>query len=839
MRIYLFLLLFTPLLSFSQKPVSGVVIDSKTEKPLPFANVITGKYEGTITDIDGKFEIPNTKGVSSITVSYIGYISKTININPNQKFYTIKMEENVEQLNEVVLVGGENPALAIIRNAIKSRKLNNPEKALNSFKFNAYNKLVVTANPDSINGALDSIYVKKDGKLKFTQIDSSNYKLKKDLERSHFYISEKVSEYAFTKSKGKRETILATRMAGFQEPIYEILSLQIQSFSFYNNIYTVFGTDYVNPIASNALRTYDYKILDTINKNTRPAYMIYYFPKKKGKVAGLEGVLYIDTESYALQKAIAQLKAVIEVKATQTFNYRQNEKVWFPVEKEIKISKGETDDNISLFGITINVDQSEEETRDSTRVHTNGRDGSELLHLISREKNFDIELNQPVTIKGRGLAVDLVDNANRRDEDFWNKYRTEDISERGRETYHILDSIVEEEKIEKKIGIAKKVIDGYFPTKYVDFDLRYLIKYNNFEGFKPGIGAITNDRFSTKYRLTGYGIYGFGDRDFKYGLGAAARLNRFTSTWVGAAYSDDLVETGSSAFNTDGRAFYVFEPRLFNLTLFHKTKKISAYLEHDVTSKLQTRLQFNKSDIDPTFDYTFLSNGNAFTDFELSTAQISFQWSPFNEYILTPKGKKLSKRGFPQFTFQATQSFDNVLGGDFNFTKLDFRFIHEIAPVNKATTSFLIRAGIGFGDIPLTHLYHASPNNPDNDAILKRFSVADTNSFETMFFNEFFSDRYASFQVRHSLRRFKISQRFRPELVLVSRFAIGDISDQDRHQTFEFESLDQGFYESGFELNKLFKGFGLSFFYRYGPYSLPRFDNNISFKFTFNFDLGF
>src|SRR5690606_32009618 len=308
----------------------GIVVDNETKHPLPFANVLTNNQKGTITNADGTFEIESVDSLTSITVSYIGYKSKKINIDPSSLFYKIDLIPAIENLQEVVLTGNENPALAIIRKAIENRKQNDPENLLNSYKFKIYNKLLVTANPDSINGAIDSVFVKKNGKLEFKSLDSSNYELKKQLNRSHIYMTEKISEFKFSKEKGQRETILASRMAGFKEPIYEILSLQIQSFSFYKNKYTLFGTEYVNPIANKALDTYNYRILDTVNKNSRPAYMIYYFPREQKESAGLEGVLYIDSETFALQKAVAQLKAVIDIKAIQDFTYFPSEKVWFP-----------------------------------------------------------------------------------------------------------------------------------------------------------------------------------------------------------------------------------------------------------------------------------------------------------------------------------------------------------------------------------------------------------------------------------------------------------------------------------------------------------------------------
>ena len=146
-------------------------------------------------------------------------------------------------------------------------------------------------------------------------------------------------------------------------------------------------------------------------------------------------------------------------------------------------------------------------------------------------------------------------------------------------------------------------------------------------------------------------------------------------------------------------------------------------------------------------------------------------------------------------------------------------------------------AGIAGGETPLTHLYHSYPNNIRKETILQRFSVAGLNSFETMYFNEFFSDKFSTLQFKHFLKPFKITEWFKPQLVLISRHAVGTMSSIDRHQGIEFSTLEKLYSESGFEINKLFFGFGLSFAYRYGGYHLPNFEDNIAFKFTFNISL--
>ena len=389
----------------------------------------------------------------------------------------------------------------------------------------------------------------------------------------------------------------------------------------------------------------------------------------------------------------------------------------------------------------------------------------------------------------------------------------------------------------KKRAFLENIGLGYFPTKYFNFDLRYLIKFNQFEGFRTGLGGITNETFSEKYRVNGYLVYGFKDKRYKFSVGGGFRVNEATNTWVNLSYTDDLQETGSSKFLTDKRFFSFFEPRLLNIDLFHRhiTKSIS--LQHKVTNNLLTETQFALSKINPTYNYTFINDGLAFTNFDLTTAKISMQWSPFSKFKYIDKELEEAEDGYPKFTAQFTKSFSNVIKSDFNFTKLDFRTIHQIDHGEQSLTRLTLVGGVATGETPLTHLYHAYPNNITKETILQRFSVAGLNSFETMFFNEFFSNRFSTLQIKHVLRPFKISERYQPQMVLISRFALGNMKSIEQHQGINFGTLDKLYSEAGFEINKLLFGFGLSFAYRYGGYHLPSFEDNIAFKFTFNISL--
>lgn len=395
---------------------------------------------------------------------------------------------------------------------------------------------------------------------------------------------------------------------------------------------------------------------------------------------------------------------------------------------------------------------------------------------------------------------------------------------------------IEQDTIKKNFFL-KQLGNGYFPTKYFDFDLRYLVKYNQYEGLRTGLGGVTNDNFSETFKVDGYTVYGFRDDAYKFSIGGSIRLFKRTDTWMKVSYTDDLQETGSSRFLTDTRFFQFFEPRLLNIDLFHRHITQALSIKHKFHPKLSAETQFASSNVEPTYGYTFNLNGELYNKFQFSTAAASLQWSPFSKFKITDNLYENIKEGYPKFTLQYTKSIRDVLKGDFNFSKLDFKTIHRHLHKNQNVSELTLVSGIARGDTPLTHLYHAYPNNINKETILQRFSVAGITSFETMYFNEFFSDKFITIQFKHFLKPFNVSQRLKPQLVLISRFAIGDMDSPERHENITFGTLNKGYTESGFELNKLLFGFGLSFTYRYGAYHLPNFEDNIAFKFTFNLTL--
>ncbi len=829
MKLFCLLTLFFTLTIQAQFQLNGIVTDSNN-KPLPFATITTPDNINTITDVDGKFIFTPSEKATSFSVSYIGFQTKIVAIT-EKRYYSVSLSQKTDDLKEVI-ISNENPALTIIRKVIANKNKNNPQKKLNSFEYKSYNKLIVTANPDSIDGRIDSTAAYKDFDKKRVNVDSSDYKFKEIISKQHLFQTEKVSQYQFGNNKLK-ETILGTKMAGFKNPIYEVIAFNLQSISIYDNKYELFETKYENPISNTATSSYNYKLLDTVNIKGRETYMIYFKNKQNRKSSGLEGVLYIDQENFAVAKAVMRIKGVLDISGIHEFEYVPSEKVWFQSNTTFKIVKGKNDDDIKILGGTIQFDGDVEDNFEPRK-----KSASDFTYLLSESNNFDIHYNTKAPIKDPSLYIEIKDDANKKPEAFWNEYRKESLDLKGQKTYQLIDSLSIKKRIENRLGFGRKIINGYIPIGPIDLDLKKIISYNNYEGFRLGLGGITNDRFSKNFRIEGYSAYGTKDGEVKYSLGAGVLLDKSTNTWVNGYYTDDVREIASTVFAVDKRVFKIYDPRPINISTFYQYTAWKANVQSKIIPKTEAVFELARTYVAPQFDYMFNYDGKLYSSYVMTTAMVSIVWAPFSNFMQTPTGRNESEKRFPRFTFQYTQTLPDVLGNDFTFGKIDFKTEYEKNYLNGQKTSLLLQGGYAIGDVPLTHLYNTMPNNLTKETVIQRITFAGRNSFETMYFNEFFSSQYIFFQIKHGFDRIRILKKVRPSLVLVTRMAWGNMENPQQHVGPTYKTLDKGFFESGIELNKIYKGFGLGGFYRYGPNQLLKFEDNIAVKISYVLDLG-
>ena len=823
---WLFLSLFITHSFIAQNKIKGQVIDYDTKVPIAFAS-ITYNNSKFNADWEGKFSIEVKDFKLPIKVNFKGYYEKITYPQPKVYNITIKLINDLNEKKAEIYT--ENSVNNIIKKVIENRKTNDPEKGLSSFQYKNYEYLQVTANPDSITSKIDTIYKKRFLRKPLMKLDSTNYKFKKFSENQHLYQTEKVNLIQNNQYQYK-ETVLASRMAGFEKPVYEYLGLKLISYSVYENPFEILEIPVQNPISSFGRKLYNYKLIDTVKIDGRSAYRIYFEPKKLN-TNRLRGLLYIDTLNFAICKAYFRIYGVVNINATYTFDYRKDIDIWFPKNRKFKISKGNNHEDIKILGGTIKFS--------SDLDLTESKNATDQAYISIESTPFDIEINKPITFTKPRVKIEVPNSSLKQDNDYWNAFKKDTIDNRKLRTYTSIDSLSVSERIEHKLLLGRKIFNGYFPVSIFDIDLRSIVKYNNFEGFRLGLGAVTNSKLSEKYKIAFYGAYGLKDEEFKYGITPSYLAHKNSETWVSASYTNDISEIAQTNFATDSRRFKIYDPRPINISTFYNNKMSSVFVESKFLPKTSSYFGISHNQIQPLFDYTFVNEDKSYTDYTITAVQLAFQWNPFSNYMQTPMGKIEYEKRHPKFSIQFTQTLPDLLDNDFVFSKIDFKTFYELSYLSGQKSSVLLQTGIAFGDVPITHLYSIVPNNLNREAILQRITFAGKNSFETMYFNEFFSNKYASLQLKHTFNKVRLGYKINPEFTVVTRMAVGTNNNNNQHLGIGYKTMEDGFFESGVECNKIFKGFGLVAFYRYGPNQLANFDDNIAIKVSYNLDLGF
>ena len=121
----------------NERRIRGIVIDEEGEALIGAAVVEKGTTNGTMTDLDGRFELALKHG-TEIEVSYIGYESKTVDVGNNTTIdVVLKNASNI--LSEVIAVGYGVQKKSVLSTAIskldgEDLDLGNPTNVQNAIK---------------------------------------------------------------------------------------------------------------------------------------------------------------------------------------------------------------------------------------------------------------------------------------------------------------------------------------------------------------------------------------------------------------------------------------------------------------------------------------------------------------------------------------------------------------------------------------------------------------------------------------------------------------------------------------------------------------------------------
>ncbi|MFK5959646.1 MAG: carboxypeptidase-like regulatory domain-containing protein [Lutibacter sp.] len=260
----------------------GKVIDSKTKKGLVFASLtVNGTNISTISNTQGNFllKVPKIHSNQNVTISFLGYTSKVLNLSNFSLKTIIKLETYIEELSEVNL--SVKDAESLILEVLKRRGDNYSNKLNNMTAF--YRETIKKRrNYVSLSEAVIEI-----NKQPYTNSKKDILKL---------YKSRKKTDYS------RLDTVAFKLRGGPFNTLYIDIMKNPQFF-----------------FTEKMVEIYDFKFDKTTKIDNRPIYVVNFKQKKQITDPLFYGKLYVDAQTLALTNAKFKLNIENKVKASRIF----------------------------------------------------------------------------------------------------------------------------------------------------------------------------------------------------------------------------------------------------------------------------------------------------------------------------------------------------------------------------------------------------------------------------------------------------------------------------------------------------------------------------------------
>ena len=307
-----FVLFFFSRTAVQANRVSGTVRDDKGSA-LPYASLLVkGTTRGVTAGSDGRYSIDLSPGGYTLVCQYVGYSRQEKQITVSDSGLVVDFRLSRQQLSMAAVVvrpGGEDPAYAIIRHAIKKRK--EYDSPLDSFTCEVYIKTLIKtrALPNKILGQKIHQEDKKD-----MGVDSAG--------KGIIFLSESLTKVSFKRPDKVKLEVLSGRQSGSNGYGFTVPTF----INFYQNNVAVLGDQlnprgFISPIADGAFGYYRYKFLGSWFEDGKEINEIQVIPRRKfeplfsGKIDIVEGDWRIHSlDLLLLKESQLQLLDTLEIK---------------------------------------------------------------------------------------------------------------------------------------------------------------------------------------------------------------------------------------------------------------------------------------------------------------------------------------------------------------------------------------------------------------------------------------------------------------------------------------------------------------------------------------------
>lgn len=731
--------------------ITGTITDAVTGDTLSYPSVSYKGHKIAVSgNAQGGYKIDRHDGWV-LTFSAVGYKSKTVTVKENTPgVLNVKLQPDTRQLAEVVVKQKrskysrkDNPAVELMRRVIAAKKRNDLSNH-DYYQYNRYQKITLAMN-DITTAQIDSGFIGK-RKWLLDQVEVSPYNNKLILPLS---VDETVSQHIYRKDpKTERTIITGQNSTGINQLIEtgDILNTVLKDvftdIDIYDDQVRLLQYPFTSPIGKDAISFYRFYIEDTVYVDKDLCYHLQFLPNNQQDF-GFRGELYILADSTLHVK-----RCNLTIPKRSDVNFVENLQVR---QEYIQLENGEW---------ALSVDDM------IVEMKVNKLLSKILVTRTTRLSDYAFDELPSKLFKGKTKERREAD-AMMRDEAFWSKYRTVELS-KSESSMDFFIRCVQQIKGFKYIIFGIKALaenfvetgDPNHPSKVDIGPVNTMITKNFIDGFRTRISAQTTANLNPHWFLSGYFARGWSSKknyykgELTYSFNKKEYLPRefpkrtltFTSTYDIMSPSDKFMPTDKD------NVFTAFKWTKVDKMMFYNRQQLAFEREEEWGFKTKLSLKTEENEAAGSLFFIPLTTGLTYPDLtnvdvskqlhngKIRTTEFQFEleFAPGKTYINTKQRRIPVNLDAPVFKIGHTMGVKGFLGGDYNYNLTEASIYKRFWMKSWGKIDMYLKAGAQWNKVPYPLLIIPAANLS---------YIAEEGTFNLINNMEFLNDRYASLDV--------------------------------------------------------------------------------------------
>ena len=716
--------------------INGLLVDSITNEPLPFAAVfLKGSDRGTMTDENGRFDINTSVNFINVSVSLMGYNNKEVFVTKGESNnITIQLVPTGVALNELVVKPKKekyskknNPAVAFAKRVMAKKKQYDP-KNHPYYSFEKYYKL--TCGLTGFSNDKESWILKK---FKFLHefMDTSEVSGKRILPMS---IKERVSTESYRLNpESHKEYIKGVKRAGIdevfdEESIQRFLEDVFREINIFSNDVTFMQNRFVSPLSNIGTDFYKYYLNDTVTINGVKCIDLSFSPFNPQSF-GFNGRIYVcaDDTTMFVKK--------VKMNVPKDINLNYVEKIY--IEQDFEKAP----------------DGSRLKTRDDMTVEFRIIPATQELYArrvaIYSDHSFDKPQDESI-FKKEATKITAAD-ANYMPEEFWKDNRKTPIKESENSVKHILARLRQVPLFYWGEKVVVTLVSGYIPTsKESKFDfgpMNTTISGNTLEGLRLKTGGMTTANLNDHLFARGYVAYGFGDKKWKYSGQLEYSFNKkkyhnleFPIHSLRLLHKYDLDHLGQHyLYTNDDNVFLALKRMPDKAVTYKRTSELEYKLETESGFSIAAGMKFDIQEASKFIPFVD-GYGKTYDNYKETSFSITLRYAPGETFYQTKTYRIPINLDAPVFTLSHTYAPKGFLGSKYCINKTEVGVQKRFWLSAFGYTDIILKGGkiwsnVAFPDLMLPNANLSYTIQPE--------------SFVLMSPMEFMNDRYLSWDITY------------------------------------------------------------------------------------------